>query len=320
MTQLFMGGSPISLDLQNVFGSTLEPVEALILGTFLKFDKNDDGVLQLHECKNALNYLGLPGKKIKAELSKKQIVEIDLKTLVLIIKFLVIGNHNGEFNEEISEKDVNEILEDNDFVMTHSESDSDDVEKVDFNKFIDIITKPYPAKTVNPDLFSIDDDVPTPVLQNDKVVNSLPTSGGNKKSKKTIYKKRKSTKRNTRQSRKLGGQSSIMERAAAKAKEAAIAAAEKTQVLAKQAADATAAKAKAVNEEYQLSAKAKAAASAAAAQTQVLADKAVVIAKELNEEHHISEKVSELGAKANRQLGNAIVGTAVYVANKSLGI
>lgn len=323
MTQLFMGGSPISLDLQNIFGSTLEPVEALVLGTFLKFDKNDDGLLQLHECKHALDYLGLPGKKIKTKLHQKQIVEIDLKTFVLIIKFIVIGTDNGQFNEEISENAVAEILEDTDFVInTNSESDSDNGEKVDFNKFIDIITKPPGAKIVNPDLFSIDDSVPTPVLQNDKGDNSAPGSGGNKKSKKTIYKKRKSTKRNTRQSRKLGGQAAevkeltMKEKLLAKAAEAA----EKAQVLAKQAADAAAAKAKAVNDEYQLSAKAKAAASAAAEQTQVLADKAVVKAKELNAEYHISEKVSELGDKANRQLGNAIVGSAVYLASKSAGL
>jgi hypothetical protein len=184
MSQLFMGGSPISLDLQNIFGSTLEPVEALILGTFLKFDKNDDGLLQLHECKHALNYLGLPGKKIKAELSKKQIVEIDLKTFVLIIKFLVIGTDSKQFNEEISEKDVAEILEDTDFVMnTNAESDSDNGQKVDFNKFLEIILTPNVEKhvsagEVDPRLFSIDD--------------SVPSKGGNKKSKKNINKRRKS--------------------------------------------------------------------------------------------------------------------------------
>ncbi len=59
-------------------------------------------------------------------------------------------------------------------------------EKVNLNKFIDIITKPQPVKTVSADLFSIDDDVPTPKL----------TTGGNKKSKKTINKRHKSLKRN----------------------------------------------------------------------------------------------------------------------------
>ena len=189
MTQLFMGGSPISLDLNRIFGSTLEPVEALLLGTFLKFDKNDDGVLQLHECKKGLNYLGLPGKKVKDELKKKKIVEIDLKTFVLIVKFLVIGldniSGNIEFNEEISQIEVSEILEDDDFVMKQ-DIDRELNEKVNFNQFIDIITKPQPVKTVSADLFSIDDDVPTPKL----------TTGGNKKSKKTINKRHKSLKRN----------------------------------------------------------------------------------------------------------------------------
>lgn len=189
MTQLFMGGSPISLDLNRIFGSTLEPVEALLLGTFLKFDKNDDGLLQLHECKKGLNYLGLPGKKVKDELKKKEIVEIDLKTFVLIVKFLVIGldnlSGNIEFNEEISQIEVAEILEDDDFVMKQ-DIDRELNEKVNFNQFIDIITKPQPVKTVSADLFSIDDDVPTPKL----------TTGGNKKSKKTINKRHKSLKRN----------------------------------------------------------------------------------------------------------------------------
>ena len=305
MTQLFMGGSPISLDLHNIFGSTLEPVEALILGTFLKFDKNDDGLLQLHEFKHALDYLGLPGKKIKAELSKKQIVEIDLKTLVLIIKFLVIGTDNKHFNEEISEKDVAEILEDSDFVMnTHSESDSDAVEKVDFNKFIDIITKPYPVKTVNPDLFSIDDSVPTPVLP----------QGGNKKSKKTIYKKRKSTKRNTRQSRKLGGQAaevkelSWTEKAAAAAKNAAAAAKNVVVEKATAAKDATVAAAKDFDAKNDLSGKAAAAKNVVVEKATAAKDATVAAAKEVDAKHDLSGKAAALKDKGVAALDAA--GTA----------
>lgn len=289
MTQLFMGGSPISLDIHNIFGSTLEPVEALILGTFLKFDKNDDGLLQLHECKHALDYLGLPGKKIKAELSKKQIVEIDLKTLVLIIKFLVIGTDNKHFNEEISEKDVNEILEDTDFVMnTNSESDPDAGEKVDFNNFIDIITKSHPVKTVNPDLFSIDDSVPTPVLP----------KGGNKKSKKTIYKKRKSTKRNTRQSRKLGGQAAEVKELSWREKAAAVAAAAK---------NATVAAAKDFDAKHDVSGKATA-----------LKDKGVAAAKEADAKYKISEQASAALDSAGNAAINGIAKGAVAAHNAGI--
>ena len=137
MTNLFFGGSPISLDLTSIFGSTLEPSEALLLNTFLKFDENDDGLLQLHEIKKAFNYIGLPGTNMKEILALKNILEIDLKTFVLIVKFLLVGADEGEFNEKISVSVAQEIFKDANLVF-NIEKDYDQ-ENIEINEFIDKI-------------------------------------------------------------------------------------------------------------------------------------------------------------------------------------
>lgn len=231
MTHTFMGGNPISLDLNDIFGATLEPSEALLLGAFLKFDKNDDGVLQLDELKSALNYLNLPGKNVKKQLSKKDISELDLKTFVLIVKFLVVGTEDGSINEEIGADVAEEIFNDSNLVFDpyaqKSNNETDMEKKVDFNTFIDRIQNNVKKThtSSNDDESEVDttqsttseeddsaqsppsdedDSVQSPVSQEN---NSNPITsqdnenttetkqekkGGNKKSRKNIYKRHKS--------------------------------------------------------------------------------------------------------------------------------
>jgi hypothetical protein len=228
MTHTFMGGNPISLDLNNIFGATLEPSEALLLGAFLKFDKNDDGLLQLNELKSALNYLNLPGKNVKKQLSKKDIAELDLKTFVLIVKFLVVGTEDGSINEEIGADVAEEIFNDSNLVFDpyaqKSNNETDMEKKVDFNTFIDRIKNNQNKTTTSsndqesevdtPQSNSSDEDdsVQSPVSQEKESVqtpvseeNNSNTNtdsntpqgddikkGGNKKSRKNIYKRRRS--------------------------------------------------------------------------------------------------------------------------------
>jgi hypothetical protein len=218
MTHKFMGGNPISLDLNNIFGSTLEPSEALLLGAFLKFDKNDDGLLQLDELKSALNYLNLPGKNVKKQLSKKDITELDLKTFVLIVKFLVVGTEDGSINEEIGADVAEEIFSDSNLVFdpyAQKSNETDMEKKVDFNTFIDRIQNNVERtdSLSNDDESEVDTPQSTPSDEDDSLKspvsqenNSNPIiseddditdkkeekKGGNKKSKKNIYKRHKS--------------------------------------------------------------------------------------------------------------------------------
>ena len=74
---------------------------------------------------------------MKEILALKNILEIDLKTCVLIVKFLLVGADEGEFNEKISVSVAQEIFKDANLVF-NIEKDYDQ-ENIEINEFIDKI-------------------------------------------------------------------------------------------------------------------------------------------------------------------------------------